>query len=115
MPGLSAVFYKLVPLWMLASSSMNKLVFMILVLHRTFAWVRSVLLLTGSSLCIYIEFCRLLWDIKRSQATVVISSVDVVSRLRVTFVCLISHGLRGKPQVVTALLVLSSPPYLYIA
>ena len=36
-PGLSAVFSGLVHLRMLASSSMSKLVFMILVLHCTFA------------------------------------------------------------------------------
>ena len=36
-PGVSAVFSDLVPLWMLASSSMSKLVFMILVLHSTIA------------------------------------------------------------------------------
>ena len=35
-PGLSAVFPGLVPLRMLASSDMSKLVFMILVLHSTF-------------------------------------------------------------------------------
>ena len=84
---------QLVPLRMLTSSIMSKLVFMILVLHSTFVWVRSVLLLTGSSLRIYTECRRLLWEFRRSQAMVVISSVDVVSRLRVTFVFLISHGL----------------------
>ena len=71
--------------------------------------------LAGSSLCIYIECRRLLREFRRSQATVVISGVDMVSRLSVTFVCLISHGLRGRPQVVTALLVLSSPPHSDIA
>ena len=57
----------------------------------------------------------LLQKFRRSQAMAVISSIDVVSGLRVTFVCLISHGLRGRPQVVTALLVLSSPPHSDIA
>ena len=46
---------------------------------------------------------------------VVISSIDVVSRLRVTFVSLISHGLCGRLQVVTALLVLCSSPRSDIA
>ena len=82
-----------VPLRMLTSSVMSKLVFMILVLHSTFVWVRSVLLLAGSSLCIYTECRRLLQEFRLSQATVVISSIDVVSRLRVTFVCLICHSL----------------------
>ena len=84
---------QLVPLWMLTSSVMSKLVFMILLLHSTFVWVRSVLLLAGSSLYIYTECRRLLREFRHSQATVVISSVDMVSRLRVIFVCLISHGL----------------------
>ena len=35
----------------------------------------------------------LLREFRSSQAMVVIGSVDVVSKLRVTFVCLISHGL----------------------
>ena len=48
---------------------------------------------SGSLLFIYTECHRLLWDIRHSQATIVISSVDVASRLKVTFVCLISHGL----------------------
>ena len=41
---------QLIPLRMLASSGMSKLVFMILVLYSTFVWVRSVPLLAGSSL-----------------------------------------------------------------
>ena len=84
---------QLVPLWILASFSMSKLVFVIPVLHSTFVRVRSVHLLAGSSLYIYTEYHRLLREFRRSQATVVISSVDMVSRLRVTFVCLISHSL----------------------
>ena len=84
---------QLVPLRVLASFSMSKLVFVIPILHSTFVWVRSVLLLADSSLCIYTECHRLLREFRCSQAVVVISSVDVVSRLRVTFVCLISHGL----------------------
>ena len=51
---------------MLASSGMSKLVFMILVLHSTFVWVRTILLLAGSSLHIYTECCSLLRDIRRS-------------------------------------------------
>ena len=38
---------QLIPLRMLASSGMSKLVLMILLLHSTFVWVRSVLLLAG--------------------------------------------------------------------
>ncbi len=35
---------------------------------------------------------------------VVINNLDVVSRLKVTFVCCVSHGfVRGRQQVVTAL------------
>ena len=84
---------QLVSLRIQASFSMSKLVFMILVLHSTFVWVRSVLLLAGSSLCIYIECRRLLREFRRSQAMVVISSIHMVSRLRVTFICVIFHGL----------------------
>ena len=73
--------------------------------------MRSVLLLAGSSLYIYIECRRLLRDIKRSQATVVISSIDVVSRLRVILrLPYIPRIGRGRSQVVTALLFLSNPP-----
>ena len=57
---------QLIHLRMLASSSMSKLVFMILVLYSIFIWVRSVLLLVGSSLRIYMECCSLLRDIRRS-------------------------------------------------
>ena len=57
---------QLVPLRMLASSGMSKLVFMIPVLHSTFVWVRSVLLLAGSLLHIYTECCSFLWVDRRS-------------------------------------------------
>ena len=63
--GLSALFSGLVPLQMLDFSGTSKLVFMFPVLHRTFAWVRSVLLLAGSSLRIYTECCSL-WVNRRS-------------------------------------------------
>ena len=115
MAGLSAVFSRLVPLRMLASFDMSKSVFMIPVLHSTFVWVRSVLLLVGSLLRIYTECCSFLQDIRCSWTAVVSSSVGVVSMLRVTFVWLISYGLRGRPQVVTTLSVLHNPPRSDIA
>jgi hypothetical protein len=90
---LSALYSSHVPLWMLASSGMRKLVFLIPILHSTYIWVRLVLLLVGSSLCIYTRCRSLLRESRHSQTTVVISSVDVVFRQRDTFVCLISHGL----------------------
>jgi hypothetical protein len=72
---------------------MSKLVFVIPIFHNTYIRVRSVLLHAGSSLCIYRECHRLLWEFRHSQIAVVISSIDMVSRLRVTLICLISHGL----------------------
>ena len=58
----------------------------------------------------------MLRDIKRSQAMVVISSVDVVSRLRVILrLPYIPRIGRGRSQVVTAMLVFCNPPRSDIA